>query len=101
MTSAIDIPSKEILSEFCGRHHIRKLSIFGSALRDDFGPESDIDILIEFETGYTPGFFGFIEIQDELSELFGNKVDLRTPSDLSKYFRERVLKEAEVQYIAR
>ncbi|MGY5875689.1 MAG: nucleotidyltransferase family protein [Candidatus Thorarchaeota archaeon] len=101
MTIAIETPSKEALSKLCRSHHIRRLSIFGSALREDFGPESDIDILVEFELGHVPGFFGLIHIQDELSELFGHKVDLRTPMDLSRYFREKVLREAEVQYVAR
>ena len=87
----------ETLEAFCRRHHIRKLSLFGSALRGDFGPESDLDILVEFEPGHTPGF-AFFGIQDELSELFGRTVDLNTPAFLSRYFRQDVLRSAQVQY---
>jgi hypothetical protein len=73
--------------------------VFGSALRSDFSPKSDIDILVEFEEGRTPGFFGFSMIQRELSELVGGRaVDLRTPNEISRYFRDHVLKSAEVQY---
>ena len=78
-----------------------KLSIFGSALREDFGPESDIDILIEFEPDNIPGFFGLVEMEEELSEIFGREVDIRTSKDLSRYFRDEVLSIAEIQYHAR
>jgi predicted nucleotidyltransferase len=78
---------------------IRRLAIFGSALRPDFGPESDIDVLVEFESSRTPGLLGMAHIERELSALLGGrKVDLRTPEDLSRYFRQSVLNEAEVQY---
>ncbi len=87
----------DVLAVFCRRHHVRRLSLFGSALRDDFGPESDLDILVEFEPGHTPGF-AFFGMQDELSELFGRKVDLNTPAFLNRYFRQDVLKSAQVQY---
>ena len=87
------------LAEFCRKHHIRRLALFGSALRHDFGPESDVDVLVEFESRHTPGLFGIARLERELSTLFGGrKVDLRTPEDLSRYFREDVLREAEVQY---
>lgn len=87
------------LAEFCKSHGIRRLAIFGSALRSDLGPTSDIDLLVEFEPEHTPGLFGVARLERELSELFGGrKVDLRTPQDLSPYFREQVLEEAEVQY---
>ncbi len=89
--------SNDRISEFCTRHHIRRLSIFGSALRDEFGPDSDVDILVEFQTGCVPGF-AFFDMQDELSEIIGRKVELNTPGFLSRYFRDDVLKEAEVQY---
>lgn len=85
------------LESFCRRHRIRKLSVFGSALREDFGPDSDIDVLVGFEPGHTPGL-AFFAIQDELSSLLGRKVDLNTPSFLSRYFREEVLQNAQVQY---
>jgi len=96
--TAIDIPH-ERLAELCRRHCIRKLALFGSVLRDDFRPESDLDVLVEFEPGQTPGL-AFISLQDELSELLGRKVDLNTPDCLSRYFRERVLREARVIYDA-
>mgnify|MGYP000480482604 CR=1 FL=1 len=87
------------LAEFCREHHIRRLALFGSALRGDFGPDSDVDVLVEFEPGHTPGLFGIARLERELSAFFGGrKVDLRTPEDLSRYFREDVLREAEVQY---
>jgi hypothetical protein len=93
--------SKDRIAEFCLRHHIRRLSLFGSALRDDFGPESDIDVLVEFEAGNTPSFFQLFDMEDELSAILeGRKVDLRTPEDLGRYFRQRVLSEALVQYAA-
>lgn len=97
-TLPIDIPKKKI-AEFCQRHHIRKLSLFGSVLRDDFRPESDIDFLVEFEPGKTPGF-AIVKMQLELSEMLnGREVDLRTPQELSRYFRDRVMAEAVVQYV--
>lgn len=88
---------RDAIAEFCRRHHIRKLSLFGSVLGDDFRPDSDIDILVEFEPGHVPGF-AFFAMQDELSELFGRKVELHTPAFLSRYFRDEVLAQAEVQY---
>ena len=88
------------IADFCKRHHIHRLAVFGSALRDDFRPESDIDILVDFIPGHVPGFFGLFEMEQELSALFGErKVDLRTPQDLSRYFREQVVASAEVQYV--
>lgn len=94
----VDI-SEQAIADFCRRHRIRRLSLFGSILRDDFRPESDVDVLVEFEPGATPGF-GFMGIQDELSELMGRRVDLHTPASLSKYFRDEVLREAETLYVA-
>ncbi len=92
----IQIPKKEI-SEFCRRHHIRRLALFGSVLRDDFRPSSDVDVLVEFEPGRTPGL-AFFGMQDELSQILGRKVDLNTPGFLSRYFRADVLAEAETLY---
>jgi hypothetical protein len=98
--SKIKIPGEKI-AEFCKKNHIRKLSIFGSVLRDDFRSDSDIDFLVEFETGKVPGLIGLSRMERELSEILsGRKVDLRTPHDLSKYFRQEVLARAEVQYAA-
>ena len=85
------------LSAFCRRNDIRKLSLFGSVLRNDFRPDSDIDLLVEFEPDKTPGLLKITELEDELSGIFGGrKVDLRTPQDLSHFFRDRVVKEAEL-----
>jgi predicted nucleotidyltransferase len=93
----ISVPKKE-LADFCRRNHIRKLSLFGSVLREDFGPESDVDVLVEFEPGHTPGL-ALIRMQDELSLLFGGrKVDLVTPKFLNKRIRDKVITEAAVQY---
>ncbi|ATZ60634.1 MAG: nucleotidyltransferase family protein [Methanosarcinales archaeon Met12] len=92
--------SKRKIVEFCKRNHIRSLSLFGSILRNDFSRNSDIDVLVEFEIGCVPGFFDLIEMEEELSSMFGGrKVDLRTPNDLSRYFRDDVLAEAEAVYI--
>jgi predicted nucleotidyltransferase len=87
------------LAELCRRHRIRRLALFGSALRDDFGPESDVDVLVEFEAGTRVGL-RFVTIQDELSELLGRGVDLNTPGFLSPHFRERVLSTAVPLYEA-
>ena len=94
--------STDALAAFCQEHGIWRLSVFGSVLREDFGPESDIDVLVEFEPDRTPGLFGISAMELELAELFsGRKVDLRTPEDLSPYFRQDVLDTAEVQYAER
>lgn len=90
--------SPEQLADLCQRYHIRRLSFFGSALRDDFSPASDVDVLVEFEEGHTPGL-DFIDIQDELSKLLGGReVDLVTPKFLNHRIKDRVLKEAKVAY---
>jgi uncharacterized protein len=94
----IEIPRDSIVS-FCRRHRICTLSLFGSILREDFRPDSDIDVLVEFEPGATPGL-AFFTMQNELTELLGRTVDLHTAASLSKYFRDEVLAQAEVQYDA-
>lgn len=87
------------LAAFCRQHHIQRMAFFGSVLRADFDPESDIDILVEFDPNHVPGLFSIARMERELSAIFdGRKVDLRTAEDLSWYFRADVLKEAEVQY---
>ncbi|MBI1927059.1 nucleotidyltransferase family protein [Candidatus Poribacteria bacterium] len=86
------------IAEFCRKHSIRKLSLFGSVLRDDFGPESDIDVLVEFDPNHIPGFIRLAGMELELSQMLGRKVDLRTPEDLSHYFRQEVLESAVVEY---
>jgi len=98
MSNHIILP-KDQIAEFCRRRHIRRLALFGSALRGDFGPESDVDLLVEFEPDRIPTLFDIAGMEQELSALLGGrKVDLRTPEDLSRYFRDQVLAEAEVQY---
>lgn len=92
-----EIP-KEVVRDFCTRHHIRRMAIFGSYLREDFGPESDLDFLVEFDPDHIPTLFDVAGMEIELSELLGRKVDLRTPQDLSRYFRDEVVAQAEVQY---
>lgn len=87
------------IADYCGRHHIRRFALFGSVLRDDFGPDSDVDVLVEFEPGHVPGF-AFIDLQEELSSLLGRSVDLHTAGSLSRYFRDRIVREAQVQYVA-
>lgn len=88
------------IAEFCRRHHISKLAFFGSVLTERFNPESDVDVLVEFEPGHVPGLFALAGLEEELSQILGWKVDLRTPAELSRYFLERVLREAVVQYAA-
>jgi predicted nucleotidyltransferase len=96
--SKVRLP-KEKIADFCHRHHVRKLAVFGSVLHGDAQPDSDLDVLVEFEPGHVPGL-AFFGMEQELSELLGRKVDLNTPQFLSPYFRDQVLAEAEVQYAA-
>ncbi len=95
----LKIPKKQ-LAEFCNKNHITKLSLFGSSLRDDFRQDSDVDMLVEFGPETHVGLIGFAGLELELSEILGRKVDLNTPDSVSKYYREKVLAEAEVQYDA-
>jgi hypothetical protein len=103
LTVATRIPiDRGALAEFCGRHHVRKLSLFGSVLRQDFGPDSDVDVLVEFEPDHVPGFIALHEMEEELSGLLGGRtVDLMTERFLNRRIRDRVLAGAEVQYAAR
>jgi uncharacterized protein len=99
MLGNLKVP-KDKLAEFCQRHSIRKLAFFGSVLREDFGPGSDVDILVEFNPGAAVGFFKLYDLEQELSQILeGRKVDINTPKSLSKYFRDKVLADAEVQYV--
>ena len=98
MGSRIQI-DREAVAAFCRRHHVRRLALFGSVLRDDFTPSSDVDVLVEFEPGHVPGL-AFFSMEAELSAILGRKVDLHTPGFLSRYFRDRALAEAENQYVA-
>lgn len=93
----IAIPRKRI-AEFCEKHHIRKLSFFGSVISEHFTKESDVDVLVEFEAGQVVGLIRLAGMELELSKIMRRKVDMRTPADLSRYFREEVLSSAEVQY---
>ncbi|MGH8642877.1 MAG: nucleotidyltransferase family protein [Burkholderiales bacterium] len=87
------------LPRFCERHHIRRLSLFGSQLKGTAHPDSDIDLLVEFEPNRVPGLIAIAEMEQEVSDLLGGRrVDIRTPADLSRYFRDEVARTAEVQY---
>ena len=94
----IDIPDEKI-RDFCERHHVCRFALFGSVLRPDFSDGSDIDVLVEFDPHHVPGL-NFFALEDELTEIFGRKVDLQTPSFLSRYIRDQALAEAEVHYVA-
>jgi predicted nucleotidyltransferase len=98
-SARIDVPGEPV-ADFCRRHGIRRLALFGSVLREDFGPDSDVDVLIEFEPGARVGLIRLAGMEMELGEILGRKVDLNTPGFLSDHFRDRVLAEAEVQYDA-
>jgi uncharacterized protein len=91
---------RESVADFCRRNHITKLSLFGSVLRDDFGQDSDVDVLVEFEPGCSVGLIKLAGLEIELSGIIGRKADIRTPKDLSRYFRDEVISKAEVQYAA-
>ncbi len=93
----IEVP-RERVAAFCQNHHIRKLSFFGSAISDHFTQDSDVDVLVEFERGQVVGLLRLAAMEIEFSEILGRKVDMRTPADLSRYFRDEVLSIAEVQY---
>ena len=99
--SRVHIPvPKERLAAFCRQHHIRRLALFGSVLRDDFTPSSDVDVLVEFAPDHVPGLIRLAGMELELSGILGGKkVDLNTPKCLSPYFRDQVFKEAETQYV--
>lgn len=91
---------RDKLADFCKRNHIEKLSVFGSCVRGELQPDSDIDILVEFEQDLTPGLFTIVKMEMELTEMLGRKVDMRTAEDLSRYFRDEVVQNAELQYPA-
>jgi uncharacterized protein len=96
----IEIPIAKI-KQFCQRYHINKFALFGSVLRNDFTPNSDIDVLVEFQSGHTPGFIKLHQIQEEISQLFeGREIDLVTPKFLNYQIRDRILSEMEVYYVA-
>ena len=98
---SVKIPvDRQKIAEFCRRHRIRTLALFGSVLRDDFRPESDVDVLVEFDPEATAGFLRLAAMELELSQIMGRHVDLRTPPELSRYFRDEVVRIAEIQYAA-
>jgi uncharacterized protein len=99
MSLGISIDHEKV-AEFCRRNHIRKLSLFGSVLRGDFRPDSDVDVLVEFEPGHIPGLLRLAGMEIELSKLLGRRADMRTAEDLSRYFRDEVKAAARVQYAA-
>jgi predicted nucleotidyltransferase len=99
LINGIEFP-EEGIANFCRRHGVKRLSLFGSILGAEFGPESDIDVLVEFQPGRTPGMVGFGRMILELSALLGRRVDLRTPFDLSPHFRPGVLSEARTLHAA-
>ncbi|MCE7948415.1 MAG: nucleotidyltransferase [Chloroflexi bacterium CFX4] len=97
MLAHIDLPYEKIAT-ICQHYPIRRLALFGSVLRDDFQPESDVDMLVEFEVGAVVDLFDMAEIEDGLTQLLGRKVDLRTPKELSRYFRDQVVATAQTVY---
>ncbi len=99
MKPAIEL-DKQRIADFCRRNYIQRLSLFGSVLREDFGPDSDVDVLVQFEPGAVVTLLDMVRMEDELAQVIGRKVDLRTPQDLSRYFRDQVLATAVVQYAA-
>lgn len=99
--SIIDASIHDRLPDYCRQHHIRRLSLFGSQARGDARPESDIDLLVEFDEGMAPGLIGLAAMESDLSGMLGGrKVDLRTPRELSRHFRDEVMRNAQVQYAA-
>lgn len=95
----ISVPRGE-LEAFCRRSHVQRLSFFGSVLRDDFTPQSDVDVLVEFHAGHEPGLLGLAAMERELSAILGRRADLNTKGFLNRYFAQEVLREAQAQYVA-
>jgi len=99
----MDLPieiDREQIAAFCRKYHLTKLALFGSVLTDRFGPDSDVDVLVEFDPEHIPGLIALSGMERELSQILGRKADMRTPNDLSRYFRDQVLREAVIQYAA-
>lgn len=99
MELPITVDEKRI-AVFCAKHHLTKLAFFGSVLTDRFGPASDVDVLFEYHPDHIPSLFEVAAMEEELSGILGRKADMRTPRDLSRYFREEVVANAQVQYVA-
>lgn len=98
MVTHIHVPKTEV-ADFCRRHHIYRLAFFGSVLRNDFRSDSDVDVLVEFTPGERVGLIRLARMQLELERILKRKVDLRTPAELSRYFRDAVVNGAEVEYV--
>ncbi len=99
----MDLPIQidgEQIAAFCRKHYITKLAFFGSVLTDRFGPDSDVDVLVEFDSEHIPGLIALSGMERELSQILGRKADMRTPNDLSRYFRDEVIRGAITQYAA-
>ena len=99
----MDLPievDREQIAGFCRKHHLIKLALFGSVLTNRFGPDSDVDVLFEYDPKHVPTLFDVVRMERELSGILGRKVDMRTPRDLSRYFRDEVVNNAAVQYVA-
>lgn len=99
----MDLPiviDNEQIASFCRKHHLTKLALFGSVLTERFGPDSDVDVLFEYEPDHVPSLFDVVRMERELSGILGRKADMRTPRDLSRYFRDEVVRHAVVQYVA-
>ena len=98
---AVQIPiDQHQIAEFCSQHHIRRLALFGSVLREDFGPQSDVDVLVEFEPNHVPGYIRLAGMEIELGRIIGRRVDMKTANELSRYIRQAVLDSAEVVYVS-
>ena len=99
MDLPIEIDQKQ-LAAFCRKHHLTKLALFGSVLTDLFGPDSDVDVLFEYDPQHVPSLFDVAGMEEELGEILGRRADMRTPNDLSRYFRDEVVRTARVEYAA-
>ncbi len=102
MKKALPVSIKrERLHAFCRHHHVSRLALYGSVLNEDFDENSDIDVLVEFEPDHVPGYFRLLDMEEQLSGILGGRVvDLRTPNELSRYFREDVMRDARTEYVA-
>ncbi|HNR33154.1 MAG TPA: nucleotidyltransferase domain-containing protein [Candidatus Hydrogenedentes bacterium] len=99
----MDLPiviDEEQIAAFCRKHPLTKLALFGSVLTDRFGPDSDVDVLFEYDPQHVPSLFDVVEMEEELSAILGRRADMRTPCDLSRYFRDEVVRTAQVHYAA-
>lgn len=99
----MDLPiqiNRNQIAVFCRKHHLTMLALFGSVLTERFGPDSDVDVLFEYDPEHVPSLFDVVGMEAELSEILGRKADMRTPRDLSRYFRDEVVRTAQVQYAA-